>query len=193
MIIYSIYKCVNSINGKVYIGIDKNWPTRRYAHKSKAKLNNGFAFHSAIRKYGWNNFVWEIIYQTKDYEHLKQMEVHFINEHNSFLKGYNQTLGGEGTLGKLQNIKNKKEQSMRRSELNKRSRWYNNGQQNTLLYEHPGEGWSLGRLNQKPTTTGNKWYNNGIDQVMSKIQPDGWSLGMLPKKNALSFSPQEYP
>jgi hypothetical protein len=51
-------------------------------------------------KYGWHNFQWEVIYQSYDYEHcLKTMENYFINEYNSFVAGYNSTLGGKGTLG----------------------------------------------------------------------------------------------
>ena len=186
MSIYSIYKSVNRINGKVYIGIDKNWPGRRYAHKSKAKHNTGFHFHKAIRKHGWENFEWSVLYQTKDDEHVKEMEKFFIQEYNSFVKGYNQTIGGGGTLGKKQSEKNKKEQSNRRSIANKKSRWYNNGKENTLSQEKPGEDWSLGRINQKPTTLGNKWYNNGEKQVLTKTPPLSWNLGMLPKFKVIS-------
>ena len=74
MNIYSVYKATNKINNKVYIGIDKNWPTRQYAHKSKSKLYDGFSLHKAIRKYGWINFDWQVIYQTSDYNHLKEVE-----------------------------------------------------------------------------------------------------------------------
>lgn len=174
------------LNGKVYIGIDKNWPTRWYAHKSKAKNNNGFHFHKAINKYGWENFEWEIIYQTKDDCHVKEMEKFFILEYNSFVNGYNQTIGGEGTLGKKQSEKNKKEQSNRRSVANKNSRWYNNGKENTLSQKNPGAGWFLGRINQKPTTLGDKWYNNGEKQLLTKKPPVGWLLGMLPKIKVIS-------
>jgi group I intron endonuclease len=181
MNIYSVYKATNKINNKVYIGIDKNWPTRRYAHKSKSKLSDGFLLHKAIRKYGWDNFDWQIIYQTSDYNHLKYIECIFIEEYNSFKNGYNQTIGGEGSPGKLQSDKNKIEQSLRRSEANKKSRWYNNGKENTLSIENPGKGWTLGRLYQKPTTKGNKWYNNGIEQLLTKNPPVGWKQGMLCK------------
>jgi len=182
MNIYSVYKATNKINNKVYIGIDKNWPTRRYAHKSKSKLNDGFLLHKAIRKYGWDNFDWQVIYQTLDYNHLKEVESVLIQEYNSFKNGYNQTIGGEGSPGKLQSEKNKKEQSIRRAKANKKSRWYNNGKENTLSIENPGIGWNLGRLHQKATTKGNKWYNNGIKQILTKNPPDGWKQGMLPKR-----------
>ncbi len=182
MIIYSIYKCVNKINGKVYIGFDSNWPKRKTSHNyiSSSNKSKHSSFHQAIRKYGWNNFEWEILYQSKDRNHtLKIMEPYFIQEYNSYKCGYNRTKGGEGTFGKTQSIKNKKNLSERQKIKNKESRWYNNGTKNTFSTIHPGEGWVFGRLNQKPTTKGRKWYNNGTKQILSETQPEGWILGML--------------
>ena len=179
MNIYSVYKCVNKIDGRVYIGIDKNWPTRRYAHKSLAKRGSKYHFHTAIRKYGWENFEWSVIYTTKDYTHLKEIEQHFISEHNSYENGYNSTLGGEGTLGKKQSKINKEKQSRLRFELNQKSCWYNNGTENTFSPICPG-GWVKGRLNQKPTTKNRKWYNDGNINRLFNVPPDSnWKMGML--------------
>jgi group I intron endonuclease len=101
MIIYSIYKVVNRLNGKVYIGFDSSWPNRQNEHKYNLKTRNQ-KFYLALRKYGWNNFDWQVIYQSKDGEHtLKIMENYFITEYDSYKKGYNETLGGEGTLGNI--------------------------------------------------------------------------------------------
>ena len=102
MQIYTIYKSTNKINGCSYIGFDKNWPARKRGHKSSyKKQNRNSKFYNAIQKYGWDNFVWEVIYQSKDGEHtLNVMEPFFIKENNSFKKGLNSTLGGEGTLGR---------------------------------------------------------------------------------------------
>lgn len=107
--IYSIYKATNTINGKVYIGFDSNWPKRKQRHLSDSsnEKSKGFndVFHKAIRKYGKENFDWQIIYQSKDSKHcLKSMEEYFIKENNSYIyfnnsNGYNMTLGGEGMLG----------------------------------------------------------------------------------------------
>jgi group I intron endonuclease len=107
--IYSIYKATNTINGKVYIGFDSNWPKRKKRHLSDSsnEKSKGFndIFHKAIRKYGKENFDWQIIYQSKDGKHcLKSMEEYFIKENNSYIyfnnsNGYNMTLGGEGMLG----------------------------------------------------------------------------------------------
>jgi group I intron endonuclease len=101
MIIYTIYKSVNTINGKVYIGFDSKWPNRKTIHKSASQKQN-YKFYRAIRKYGWDKFEWSVIYQSKDKDHtLKVMENFFINEYNSFHNGYNSTLGGEGTFGHI--------------------------------------------------------------------------------------------
>lgn len=98
-IIYTIYKSVNTINGKVYIGFDSHWPNRQKVHKSASKNQEG-KFYRAIRKYGWDNFEWSILYQSKDKNHcLKEMESHFIKEYDSFNTGYNSTLGGDGCFG----------------------------------------------------------------------------------------------
>lgn len=98
--IYSIYKATNTINNKVYIGFTSKWPLRIIQHKSHSK-NSKTAFHRALRKYGENNFNWELLYQSKDLQHtVSTMEPHFISEYNSFGEGgYNLTEGGEGTLG----------------------------------------------------------------------------------------------
>ena len=93
--IYSIYKATNTITSKCYIGFDSNWPNRQKDHKRESQKLNNIMFYNAIRKYGWDNFVWEIIYQSYDENHtLNVMEPHFIKENNSLNDGYNMTLGG---------------------------------------------------------------------------------------------------
>ena len=104
---YTIYKATNLVNNKVYIGFTANWPQRINGHNYDRRYGNADnkAFYNAIKKYGWDNFVWEAIYQSQDEEHtLKVMEPHFINEHLSWVgfedsNGYNVTKGGEGASG----------------------------------------------------------------------------------------------
>jgi group I intron endonuclease len=101
MIIYSIYKVVNTINGKVYIGYTNNFNRRKAAHKHNALKNKeNVLFYKAIRKYGFENFQWEIIYQSLDKNHcINVMEKFFIEQHCSLSpKGYNITPGGEGGI-----------------------------------------------------------------------------------------------
>jgi len=103
--IYTIYRATNIINGKVYIGFDSNWPKRMSEHIWAALRGDQLVFYNAIRKYGTNNFVWDILYQSTDGSHTKDiMEGIFIKEYNSHIhfensNGYNMTLGGDGTLG----------------------------------------------------------------------------------------------
>jgi len=98
---YSIYKATNKVNGKSYIGFDSKWPCRQWSHKCAAFTNNSqLTFHRAIRKYGWDNFAWEVIHQSDDKEiTLNEMERKFILEHDTFHNGYNMTFGGEGSFG----------------------------------------------------------------------------------------------
>lgn len=118
MKIYTIYKVVNITNQKVYIGFDSSWPKRMNHHKSKFKKIN-LKFYDAIKKYGWNNFNWEILYQSKDGDYtLKTMESYFIKEYNSMEKGYNMTLGGEGSLGYKHTPEEKLKNSLRNSGIN---------------------------------------------------------------------------
>jgi len=100
MNIYTIYKSTNKITGKSYIGFDSCWPRRKSVHKHHSKKPTQ-KFHNSINKHGWDNFEWEIIYQSLDGKHcLNEMENYFIQLYDTFANGYNMTLGGEGTLGK---------------------------------------------------------------------------------------------
>jgi len=98
MIIYSIYKFVNQKTGKCYIGYTENPEKRLQQHKNYNKKRN--KLYNAIQKYGFESFDFQIIYQSKDPVYTKNtMESFFIDEYNSYKKGYNSTLGGEGAKG----------------------------------------------------------------------------------------------
>lgn len=114
--IYTIYMATNLINGKHYIGFASSWPKRKHVHHyetfNESNKSYGTYFHNSIRKYGWDNFEWKILYQSKDKGHtLKVMEPYFIKEYVTFFRegnGYNMTPGGEGRLGHIPWNKNKK-------------------------------------------------------------------------------------
>jgi len=97
-----IYKVTNTLNDKSYIGkTEHTFNKRKSDHLRHAKTDKGFAFHSAIRKYGEENFVWEIVEDNIiDEITLNQKEEHYIALYKSFgPKGYNMTKGGEGQKG----------------------------------------------------------------------------------------------
>jgi len=97
-----IYKAVNKINGKCYIGqTKKSLKKRIYVHiqGALARKNNGY-FHNAIRKYGKEFFDWEILCECSSKEEMDEREMFYIKEHNTMTpNGYNMTVGGEGVWG----------------------------------------------------------------------------------------------
>jgi len=98
MKVYTIYKATNIINNRVYIGFASCWPNRIQQHKYNSQKRTQ-KLYCAIRKYGWDNFVWEPIYQSIDKDHtLNCMENHFIEQYNSYCEGYNSSLGGEAPM-----------------------------------------------------------------------------------------------
>lgn len=98
-----IYKYTNKINNHIYIGQSINIEVRQKNHlysayNEKAPDYNS-QFHQAIRKYGIENFNFEILAEIKENEYSKELldnlEKFFIKHFNSFEKGYNATEGGE--------------------------------------------------------------------------------------------------
>jgi len=99
MDIYTIYKATNIITGKSYIGYSSNWLSRKRQHKHIANTNKkNYLFYNSLNKHGFESFVWDILYQSKDKEHtLFVMEDLFIKEYNTLSpNGYNSKNGGGG-------------------------------------------------------------------------------------------------
>lgn len=93
-----IYKVTNNINQKVYIGkTSRTLEERKKEHISHIKSEN-YYFHNALRKYGVENFTWEIIEEVEQ-ELENERERYWIEYYQSYEnkdKGYNLTPGGEG-------------------------------------------------------------------------------------------------
>lgn len=98
-----IYKATNIINGKVYIGqskdIYKRWNDHRTRPFNPNRDDYNCVFYRAIRKYGIDNFNFEVIEKCSEIE-LNTKEKYWIKEYNSFIgfencNGYNMTLGGD--------------------------------------------------------------------------------------------------
>ena len=96
----AIYCYTNLINQKKYIGQSID-PKQRYnAHKSSAFNENSKEYnsplHMAMRKYGYENFSYEILQETNDIELLNSLEVFYIKYYNSQIpNGYNILEGGK--------------------------------------------------------------------------------------------------
>ena len=97
-----IYKATNIINGKSYIGkTTQSLKARKASHTTKSKKGNNYYFHNALKKYGFDNFEWEIICENVPLELLSIREImKIIVNHTHYTEGgYNMTWGGEGTHG----------------------------------------------------------------------------------------------
>ena len=84
-----IYKTTNIINGKIYVGKD--------CSKHPGYMGSGIALHRAIKKYGANNFIKEILEEC-DLSNVCEREIYWIDKLNStdINIGYNLTIGGDG-------------------------------------------------------------------------------------------------
>ncbi|MDS7057079.1 NUMOD3 domain-containing DNA-binding protein [Klebsiella pneumoniae] len=96
-----IYKATNLINGKIYIGqTTLELKERKRGHIYDASIRKYISvFHRAIRKYGEDNFKWEVIDKASNSDELNQKETHWIDFFNTYLdndnsNGYNMTTGG---------------------------------------------------------------------------------------------------
>ncbi len=91
-----IYKITNTENDKIYIGkttksieerFTKHLYASQYYHKTK--------LYAAINKYGIDKFKIELLEECNDDE-LSHKEIFWISELDTFVNGYNMTLGGDG-------------------------------------------------------------------------------------------------
>lgn len=90
-----IYKIVNDINDKVYIGktyssIEKRW--KEHCQDSKKDYHNR-PLYNAMNKYGIEHFYIEEIEQC---ENPEEREIYWIETLGTFKNGYNATTGGDG-------------------------------------------------------------------------------------------------
>lgn len=94
-----IYKITNVVNRKIYIGQTVTpLSIRKSGHKHETlKRNDKCAIHKAMRKYGFENFTFEIIDICTTREELNKSEIYWIKELDSRnqKKGYNLTKGGD--------------------------------------------------------------------------------------------------
>lgn len=93
-----IYKIENLINNKKYIGqsidIETRWKHHQQAAYNKNSKGYEYPLYRAIRKYGIENFKFNIIEEC-ELNQLNTREIYWISYYDSFFKGYNQTLGGD--------------------------------------------------------------------------------------------------
>jgi group I intron endonuclease len=96
-----IYKVVCLETNKIYIGKTiKTLNVRKLNHLHLAKTGKGGVFHRAIRKYGEDAFIWEVLDTVMFSDLLLDLEKFYIAKYNCMVpNGYNMTTGGDGASG----------------------------------------------------------------------------------------------
>ena len=86
-------------NGKIYFGITKQDPKKRWG--CGCNYSNNERMTNAIKKYGWDNIEHKVLYEYDTLEEAEQKEIELIKEYKTDLRkfGYNVCLGGKGALG----------------------------------------------------------------------------------------------
>ena len=92
---YKVYKHT-SPNGKVYIGITCRSVKERWGSNGNGYKGNTH-FYNAIKKYGWDNFKHEILFDGLSKAEACNKEIELISVYNSTDEkhGYNNSTGGE--------------------------------------------------------------------------------------------------
>ena len=85
--------------GKSLAAKGKRWQDHVNAAYDEKYKEYEYPLQRAIRKYGAEALKHEILEDNVPSELLAELEVLYIEKHNTFYAGYNQTKGGEGTTG----------------------------------------------------------------------------------------------
>jgi group I intron endonuclease len=157
----TIYKLTNPLEfNRCYVGATTmTLKARMSRHKSAA--NGGQApINKAIAKYGFENFIVEVLDETHDVEFgFEFMEPFYIKQNDAYTKGYNLTLGGRGSKGwvppeafrkRSREFLNNHPELKPKDGYTKGSVFYTNGIESIRLYEgdaipegfFPGRHWT---------------------------------------------------
>ena len=98
-----IYKIVNDINGKIYIGKTSSTIEKRFkehCNDSKKERCEKRPLYDAMNKYGVENFTVEKVEEVENDEIASEREIYWINKLRTYIgfndcNGYNATLGGD--------------------------------------------------------------------------------------------------
>src|SRR5574343_15467 len=104
-----IYKITNEINGKVYIGQTVRSLQVRISEYRRKSVTGTYPIYLAMRKYGFDNFTFEVQEVVGDVESLNSRERYWVRQYRSNESdyGYNQTDGGDNGKTLTEEVKRK--------------------------------------------------------------------------------------
>jgi group I intron endonuclease len=99
---FTIYKPTNPITGKSYVGYTSTTTEKRFnQHVKLANKGSNFHFHRAIRKYGPDIWISEVLRTCASFKKANLIEQEMITLYNTLDCGYNMTRGGDGVVGRI--------------------------------------------------------------------------------------------
>lgn len=142
-----IYKIVNKIDGKCYIGQTSKTFNKRYEAKGEG-IERVYNYHTRLRnvgrsynqhllrameKFGMDNFEIEILEVCKTHEELNEKEMHHIKKFKSSDSsfGYNCTEGGD-SIKRTKSLEKKMMQTRKLKKINKTTDIYNLSQKEEI-------------------------------------------------------------
>lgn len=114
-----IYKILNLINNKIYIGQSIDVKRRFNRHINDALKGIEYPLYNDIRLYGAKNFIIDIIDEASNQEELNYKESYWINFYNSINPdiGYNQINTGFRNGGNTYQLKSNEEMSIIKNKI----------------------------------------------------------------------------
>ena len=102
--------CHKLFDGRRYIGITKQNPSRRWRSGEgyKSRGNNSY-FYNAIKEYGWDSFEHIILYTNLSKDEAIKKEIELIEKYQTQdrNKGFNLTSGGDGIFNPSEETRRK--------------------------------------------------------------------------------------
>lgn len=156
-----IYKITNKINNKSYIGQSIHIERRWSEHLQGSRYNPHSVLHLAMKKYGEENFIFEIL-ELCDEKDLNVKEEKYIIQYNTLVPmGYNVQKGGDNhSLTIPENIK-----ALQQDLLN-----------TDIIFEKLADKYNLSTRTITRVNQGDVWFNNQYSYPLRSryIHVDGW-------------------
>ena len=165
-----IYRAVNKINGKSYIGkTEKSLAKRREWHVASVRQNSKFAFHRALAKYGVESFEWQVIDTADSLSALNAKERQNIALYESFgPNGYNMTAGGEGQTGWIPSSETRALWSDQRKGSVPWNKGNTNSKYKPKTQEEKNHNKIIGNLKRSAALKGRKTWNTGLKNAYAR-------------------------